>query len=222
MERPLYLYIVLSRTNTGMGKIIRLFTRSRYNHVSLTLDPQFRSFVSFARYVQDVPLAGGFVAEPAERFLHGGKAVPVRIFRQKITPAQFNALSKLFPLADRRETGLIYNSLGAMLSTCHIRCVIPGCYTCLDFASAIVGQAFSSLQELEECLSPSVYYEGDLRSLVSDTGDRSAPYFSKRGFFRGCKDTVIHFVRLLGRIFRISKCSDPIAEYQKENAGLPV
>lgn len=34
-----FLYIVLSRTNTGAGRLIRLFLRgSRYNHVSAALD----------------------------------------------------------------------------------------------------------------------------------------------------------------------------------------
>ena len=55
------LYIMLSRTDTGMGRLIRFFTRYDYNHVSLSLDPRLHSWVSFARYAVDVPLAGGFV-----------------------------------------------------------------------------------------------------------------------------------------------------------------
>ena len=68
MEEFKYLYIMLSRTGTGMGKVIRAFTRNEYNHVSLPLDSSFKRFVSFARYRQDVPLAGGFVAETPQRF----------------------------------------------------------------------------------------------------------------------------------------------------------
>ena len=216
------LYIMLSRTGTGMGKIIRLFTHNHYTHVSLTLDDEFRSFVSFARYAQDVPPAGGFVTEPAERFLSDGKAVPVRIFCLNISDAERNALSALFSLADRRDTGLIYNSLGALMSTWRIPCPIPGSYTCLEFASAILGQRFSSLQALEKALSPYLYYEGELSALKADTGKRNAPYFHQRGFWRGTGDTLLHFARLLCKILRISKCHDPITEYAKEKTGLPV
>lgn len=221
MEQTRHLYVMLSRTDTGMGKIIRLFTRSRYNHVSLTLDDQFRSFVSFARYVQDVPLAGGFIREPAERFLCGGGVIPVRIFRLDIPDQKYEQLGALFTLADSRESGLIYNSIGALMSTWHIRCPLPGCYTCLDFASAILGRDFLSLQELEKYLSPNIFREGDLGQLASDSGDRSAHYFTHRGFFRGFGDTARHFAQLSGRILHISKCDDPIAAYRKEKSGLP-
>ena len=63
------LYVMISKTNTKMGNFIRFFTRYDYNHVSLSLDKELKSFVSFARIVQDAPLYGGFVTESFERFL---------------------------------------------------------------------------------------------------------------------------------------------------------
>lgn len=211
MEQPRYLYVMLSRTGTGMGKVVRLFTRSEYNHASLTLDSTFHSFVSFARYTQDVALAGGFVKESAERFLSQGQPVPVRIFRVEVSPARYEQLKDLFSLAGCRKTGLIYNSLGALLSTWHLRCHIPGAYTCLEFAAAVLGKPFRSLQELQAYLEPHAVYQGDLRHLVADSGDRSEPYFTSKGFLRGTADTAVHFARLTGRLLRIAQCNDPIA-----------
>ena len=72
-----YLYVMLSRTDTGMGRFIRFFTREEYNHVSLCVDDSLQKFVSFARYRQDTPLAGGAVAEPPQRLLSCGEAIPV-------------------------------------------------------------------------------------------------------------------------------------------------
>lgn len=211
MEQPRHLYVMLSRTGTGMGKVIRLFTRSEYNHVSLTLDGSLGNFVSFARYVEDVALAGGFVKESAERFLSGGQPVPVRIFQVDISPARYEQLNTIFSLAGKQEAGLIYNSLGALLSTWHLRCHIPGAYTCLEFASAILGKSFRSLQELAQHLEPNEIYQGDLRALVTDSANRSDPYFTHRGFFHSTADTAIHFVRLAGRLLRICRCNDPIS-----------
>ena len=208
-----YLYVMLSRTDTGMGKIIRLFTRGTYNHVSLGLDDDLRSFVSFARYARDVSLAGGYVTEPAERLLVSGERLPVRIFRLEITPEQHTRLEELFSLAGHRETGLIYNSLGAMLSTWHIPCPIPGAYTCLEFAGAVLGTPFPSLQALERHLTPYEIYHGELGDRVTDNGSRCDSFFKRRGFFRGVGDTVWHFTRLLGRTLRITHCHDPIAVY---------
>lgn len=210
MQEAKYLYIMVSRTGTGMGKVIRACTRSAYNHASLTLDPSFRHFVSFARYTQCVPLAGGFVAESAQRFLCADQPVSVRLFRVEVTPERHEQLSTLFSMAENR-TNLIYNSLGALLSTCHLRCHIPGSYTCLEFAAAVLGKPFRSLQELQKYLEPYEVYQGYLNDLVQDSGDRSETYFTRRGFWHGTADTALHFTRLAGRLLRISRCHDPIA-----------
>lgn len=209
MEEGKYLYIMLSRTSTGMGRIIRAVTRNEYNHVSLTLDSSFKQFVSFARYRQDVALAGGFVVETAQRFLCTGRPVPIRMYRIEISPERYKKLKNLFNTAEN-DGGLIYNSLGALLSTWSIRSHIPGAYTCLEFAAAVLEKPFRSLQELQDFLEPYKIYTGDLGKLVQDSGDRSESFFIRRGFWGGTADTVIHFTRLAGRLFRITKCNDPI------------
>ena len=207
---PQHLYIMLSRTGTGMGKIIRKFTRSEYNHVSLTLDPALQSFASFARYTVDVALAGGYVKESAARFLYSGQPVPIRLYRITVSPSRYQQLQQLFSLAGQ-NTGLTYNSLGALLSTWRLRFHIPGSYTCLEFAAAVLDQPFCSLQELQAYLEPHLIYQGDLHELVTDSGDRSEPYFARRGILWGTADTAVHFTRLAGRLLRICKCVDPIA-----------
>lgn len=96
------LYVMISRTDTGVGKLIRRLSRYPYNHVSLSLDPTFQTWVSFARYVQNVPLYGGFIVEPAERFLAKGERIDVRIFRLDIPEEQHSRLERLFSMARRR------------------------------------------------------------------------------------------------------------------------
>lgn len=200
------LYLMLSRTNTGMGKVIRKYTGAKYNHVSLTLDGAFRCFVSFARYRQDVPLVGGYIREPAERFLYIPGELPVRIFRIELGEKREAELAALFEKAGDPSTGLIYDSLSALVSRWHI----PGCYTCLGFASRLLGKPFRSLQELEAHLDPYEYFSGDFRTLVTDSKERTDPFFQKRGLLRGTGDTVAHFGKLLVRLLRIVKCEDMI------------
>ena len=100
---PRHLYIMLSRTDTGMGRLIRFFTKETYNHVSLCLDDRLDHFVSFARFRQDVPLAGGYVAEPPERLLSCGKTMPVRIFKLDISPKDAEELEAIFALAGHKS-----------------------------------------------------------------------------------------------------------------------
>lgn len=198
------LYLMLSRTNTAMGKIIRKYTGAYFNHVSLTLDDNLRSFVSFARYRQDVPLVGGYIQEPAERFLSIPGDLPVRIFRLELEPERETELARLFARAGDPNTGLIYDSLSALISRWHL----PGSYTCLGFASRLLGKPFYSLQQLEAYLEPYEHFRGNFRALVADSGERTDIFFQNRGILRGTGDTVVHFGKLLLRLLRIVKCKD--------------
>lgn len=56
-------YIVVTRTNTIPSRVIRIYTGSPYNHVSLTLDGRLEDMVSFGRLHPFTPVPGGFVHE---------------------------------------------------------------------------------------------------------------------------------------------------------------
>lgn len=205
------LYVILSHTTTGMGKLIRTFTRSQYNHVSLTLNEDLSGIVSFARVCIDTPLRGGYVTEPAERFLYTGEPVPVRIFRVDISEEKAQRLQNLFLLAGQQDRGLLYNHFAAFTTLLHLPCHICGAYTCLSFASAVLGKSYRTLQELEQDLAPFEIFHGDLRQRCQDSGDRTNLYFTHRGFLRGTKDTAAHSLSLLARALHPRSFDDPLS-----------
>lgn len=209
MERnPLYLMI--SRTDTGIGKVIRLFTRYEFNHVSMTLDSDFQRWVSFARYVQGVPLAGGFVEESAERFLAMEGPVNVRIYRLDMTPERYAQLESLFAQAGNPDNGLIYNSFGFLASAFGKRLHIPGAYTCLEFAGTVLERDFGAIRALDRALSPHLIYEGDLKALLDGEPAWNHPYFTRRGLAGGTLDTIGHFRKLLIRAVHPGSYRDPV------------
>lgn len=210
LEAPRHLYLMLSQTGTGIGKMIRLVTHYDYNHVSLSLDPNFRHWVSFARYVKGVPLAGGFVKESPERFYACADTIPVKIFRIDITESRHEKLQMLFSRAGRSDCGLIYNTFGAMLNSIGLRFPIPGAYTCLEFAELVLDQSHHSIRALDRCYQDHLIFEGDLQELVADSGSRSGSFFTRRGALGGTKDTLFHFLRLCLRVIRHKK-SDPLS-----------
>jgi len=57
------IYIMLTQVGTLVSKSIKLYTKSKYNHVSIGVDPKLRIFYSFARRVRYFPLIGGFITE---------------------------------------------------------------------------------------------------------------------------------------------------------------
>ena len=179
------LYVMISQTDTGMARCIRTLTRYPYNHVSLTLDPSLRTWCSFARYHQDAPFYSGFIKEPVERFLAGTGDAHVRIFRLEIPRDRARRIEQLFLQAGRRETRLIYNYFDAMASLLNLKIAISGSYTCLSFACAVIGRQYRHIEDLNDALSPNLFYEGSLAALVPDSGSREDAFFQPIGFFRG-------------------------------------
>jgi hypothetical protein len=56
-------YIMVAQAGTVVSKVIKLFTKSPYNHVSIGLDESLTYFWSFARKLRYFPIIGGFVRE---------------------------------------------------------------------------------------------------------------------------------------------------------------
>lgn len=193
------LYVMISRTNTGIGRIIRYFTDFEYNHVSLSLDPNLEEWVSFARYVRDVPLAGGFVRENAARFFSAGGSIPVRIFRLEISESRFRTLRNVFAQAGKPDCGLIYNTFGALASGLDMRFPVAGAYTCLEFANAVLEEEHGTIRQLADRLQPCLIYDGDLRALIPCREVCTGDYFVPRSHTAAVTETALHFGRLLRR-----------------------
>ncbi len=196
------LYIMISRTDTGVGKLIRKLSRYPYNHVSLSLDPTFKTWVSFARYVQNVPLYGGFLVEPAERFLAKGGQVDVRIFRLELSEEQHRRLDLLFSMASQPDGELLYNTFDILAAAVGGKLTVPNAYTCLGFACAVLELPFTTIKEMDEYLAPHLCYEGDLGNLVTDSGCRNDRYFTRIGFAKAAWLTVRQLAKLSGRAFK--------------------
>lgn len=179
------LYIMISRTETGIAKFIRTFTQYPYNHVSLTLDPALRNWYSFARYHKDAPFYSGFIKEPVERFYDQTGDASVRIFRLEIPQERARRIEQLFLQAGRPETRLIYNYFDAAASVLRLKIAIGGAYTCLSFACAILGRQYRQISDLDEALTPNLFFEGNLRELVPDSGKRDDQFFESVGFALG-------------------------------------
>jgi len=180
-----YLYVMISRTDTGIARFIRSCCKYPYNHVSLTLDPSLRSWCSFARYHKDAPFYSGFIREPVERFYDQTGDARVRIFRIAITGEHARRIEQLFLQAGRRETRLIYNYFDAIASVINKKVAISGSYTCLSFACAVIGRQYRKIEALNNALQDNLFYEGSLAKLVPDSGSREDSFFQPIGLARG-------------------------------------
>lgn len=55
--------LILTNTGSKVSKLLGIFTRAKYNHVSIGLSSDMNEFYSFGRRVLYFPLIGGFIVE---------------------------------------------------------------------------------------------------------------------------------------------------------------
>lgn len=195
------LYLMISHTGTGIGRIIRGISRYQYNHVALTLDPTFRKWVSFARFNRNVALYGGYTEESAERYFAFGDQVPVKIFKLSISEERYRQINALFAKAGTLDNELVYNFFDILAAIFGLTVRIPGAYTCLGFCCAIIERDFKNIRELERALSPHLIHDGNLADLVSDSGTREDRYFQRLSFPQTFLRPIQNFGVLCSRIF---------------------
>lgn len=194
------LYIMISNTNTGVGKLIRKRTKYPYSHVSLTLNPSMREWVSFARFQKETVFAAGFVVEDIQRFASLDTSMQVRIFQIPITDDNYEKLSSLFALAGKDRKYFLYNLFDAFLGAFRHRFRIPGCYTCIGFANAILGTDFIWISELADYLKDYSFYEGNYWDLVQwEKPDPNNNYLQPVSFRKQVEVTIWMVTNLLYR-----------------------
>ncbi len=161
-------YIVFSRTNTGIGKLIRKVTFNKYNHTSLCLDGKFYQLVSFARKHINDPIQGGFVIETPVRYLTDGADITVKVC--KINEDVFPLKGMLNRLNDIRsdESSYIYNTVGAIVSPFKIKFSPYRTFTCVEFVAYVLGikDKIISVKQLEKIFDNNKVYEGSYKNLV--------------------------------------------------------
>ena len=106
MEKDEYIYIVLVKALTGLGRIARKITRYEYTHIAISLDENLEDFITFSRRKHYSPFDAGFMHEKREYYAFGkNKNVKVKVFKIKIS--QYNK-EKIIEYIDKIENDKEY------------------------------------------------------------------------------------------------------------------
>ncbi len=163
-------YIVFSRTNTGIGKIIRKVTRNTYNHTSLCLDGRFYELFSFARKHVNDPFQGGLVVETPVRYLFDGADITVKVCKIDDNIFPIDRIRKRLADVRLEEKSYIYNTYGAIVSPFRIKFSPYRTFTCVEFAAYLLGieDKIYSVRQLEKIFDRNKVYEGSYKQLVEN------------------------------------------------------
>lgn len=200
-----FLYIVFSSTPNKMGRMIRTFTASHYNHVSIALDESLSQMYSFSRRFYHTPFYGGFVKESVSRYHINGHSAEIRVCQLPVTDEQHRTLDALLADMLGRQEQYLYNHLSALTVPFRRRVNIRDAYICVDFVVHILqsvgipldsGKNYS-VGELEHLLRPHILYTGPAPE--ADIYDTT--YFSPKPVPHPLITTALAFVELVERLF---------------------
>lgn len=205
------IYVILSATPTMMGKIIRVFTKSSFNHSSISLTEDWNEMYSFARYRASNPLVGGFVKEFPQRLSLGkNKKVYIKVYKIPVTKKQYEEIKLfIYGIRDDCEEN-IYNSMAVLGILLGFKFNIYKAYTCSDFVAHslltgnIISQAYTSRNvvpdEMQHLFERYSVYCGFMNNYLpaADKYDDS-DFFVKTGFIDEAARTFSHFYSLIKR-----------------------
>ena len=81
-----YIYIVLVKAMTGLGKFARKFSKYEYTHIAVCLNDKLDDFITFSRKKHYSPFDSGFMHETLDCYAFGNhEKIKLKIFKIPVT-----------------------------------------------------------------------------------------------------------------------------------------
>lgn len=174
------IYIILTRSDTFISKLIALFTDEPFTHASIAFDDSLDRMYSFARLNPSIPLPAGLKEEDIHRgfYKNKGKIPCMLLYFQVDERIYWEAKEYLNSMLLRRHR-LRYSIAGLMLCKFGIKYEFKNHYFCSQFVSKVLSEGcrirlpkHSSLMHPVDLLDiPELIpiYSGDLEDIRSLT-----------------------------------------------------
>ena len=89
------IYVVITYTGTMLSKIIKMYTKSEFSHVSISMDLELQQMYSFGRLNPYNPIIGGFVHEYIDKgTFKRFKKTKTEVYSMFVTDEQYEKAKK--------------------------------------------------------------------------------------------------------------------------------
>lgn len=171
-----HLYIVLTRTNTIISRLIHLFTQDDYTHAAIALDRDLQQMYSFARKYTHNPFIGRFKHEHLDEGIYKlAKYLPGLILEIEVTEGQYSQVCELIGEFKANQSRYKYNCRGLIYGLFNKPTKRDDRFLCSQFVYYILHQSgivdfqipanLVKPQDFLE-LEGKIVYAGDLKKLV--------------------------------------------------------
>ena len=132
-------YIVLTYTGTALSRIVRVCTRKKYCHVSISLDRNLRHMYSFGRVNPYIPFIGGFVQESPEygtfkRF----KNTKAKIYELEVSEEDYKKIKDIIKDFKAHKGNYRFNVIGLIAVLFHLNPTRDNHYYCAEFVKHLL------------------------------------------------------------------------------------
>ena len=155
-------YIVLTYTGTILSRIVKLYTRKEFSHVSISLDENLESMYSFGRKNPYLILPAGYVHESVDygtfkRF----KKTKTAIYSLQISDEQYDKLANEIDKFNKDKDNYDFNIIGLFTAMFRWKLKREKKLYCAEFVKVVLDDAGVETN-LPNCVRPDdfKYIEG--------------------------------------------------------------
>lgn len=133
-----YIYIVLVKALTGLGKFARLTGKYEYTHIAVCLDEKFDKFYTFSRRKHHSPFDCGFMIETLDCYAFGKyKNVKLKIFKVPVVKENKEKIEKYIENVSK-DSEYIFNFFSMITMPIFGGFKIYKAHNCMSFVSKII------------------------------------------------------------------------------------
>lgn len=130
------IYLLLTDTGSMLTRTIKLFTRKKYNHVSLAFDAELADTFSFGRKKANNPFIGGFIHEDVTSDFYG--QAKCAVYALTVSEEQASVMRGYVSSFEKEKEKYHYNLLGLLPALFNKEWDRENYYFCSHFVSTVL------------------------------------------------------------------------------------
>lgn len=151
----------MSYTGTILSRIVKLYTRREYSHVSIALDKDLKHMYSFGRINPYNPFWGGFVQEsPDYGTFKRFKNSKIKIFSLEVSDEDYNIIKDTIKDISIHRKDYRFNLIGLITVLMHYHLKRENCFYCAEFVKYVLDSSTMEL-DLPEIIKPDDFQKMD-------------------------------------------------------------
>ncbi|WP_297632579.1 hypothetical protein [uncultured Clostridium sp.] len=180
------IYVVLTRTNSGLSNAVKLITKDKYTHAAISLDKELNEMYGFSRKYTYNPFIGVFKKENVTKGLYKHqKVLPGSIIEIEVTKEQYIKFKTIIDEFIINSYRYKYNPKGLIYVLLNKEMSVENKFLCSEFVYYILNQCGivewdmpANLIRPQQLLNlpGRIVYEGDLKEIMY--GEKM-PYLEK-------------------------------------------